>query len=478
MIALRRESLAVALLACACGPGLLGDGLGLGDDATSGFADDDASATRNDEDDDEGEDEGEDGFPPGEVGEVGEVDGDEFDDEAGDEVDSGTMSVCGDGFVDEGEPCDDGNDIDGDGCDADCTPTSGLLLWSQTFDGAGEDDIARDIAMQGEDIVVVGAMEIMNGDDVWTHVFTSDGGLVMDAVLDLGSDERGTSVAATSSGATYVVGTQPQDDRALLMLLDGNGLVELGGAPTEITSFTALATPTGEGFAMITNAGGFENPTATLSRFDYAANPTGVAQQPEGIFVYTALPDGVGGTILGGGSFSFETMESAVWLAQVAVDGTPGWNSSNADSGGANVRLRSIAMSGDGRIVGVGSRGFGMGGGPDDDDQGWIWWWSADGVLEDDGPLDVGGAAVRPNAVVVGANGLIVGGTALALDDGFVAGLTYDGALQWGQEIAGDLGLEDGILALELAPGLGVVAAGWVTQSGTGEDAWVGVFTE
>src|SRR5262245_53541772 len=102
MIALRRESLAVAVLACACGPGLLGEGLGLGGDS-SGFADDEPSATRND---DEGEDEGEvgdDSFPPGEVGEVGEDDGDEFDDEAGDEVESGTMSVCGDGFVDGDE---------------------------------------------------------------------------------------------------------------------------------------------------------------------------------------------------------------------------------------------------------------------------------------------------------------------------------------------------------------------------------------
>jgi MYXO-CTERM domain-containing protein len=31
--------------------------------------------------------------------------------------------VCGDGAVQEGEACDDGNAIDGDGCEASCVPT-------------------------------------------------------------------------------------------------------------------------------------------------------------------------------------------------------------------------------------------------------------------------------------------------------------------------------------------------------------------
>jgi cysteine-rich repeat protein len=34
-----------------------------------------------------------------------------------------TATVCGDGVVDAGEQCDDGNGVDGDGCDSNCTPT-------------------------------------------------------------------------------------------------------------------------------------------------------------------------------------------------------------------------------------------------------------------------------------------------------------------------------------------------------------------
>ena len=29
--------------------------------------------------------------------------------------------ICGDGVVDPGEDCDDGNNVSGDGCEADCT---------------------------------------------------------------------------------------------------------------------------------------------------------------------------------------------------------------------------------------------------------------------------------------------------------------------------------------------------------------------
>ncbi len=34
-----------------------------------------------------------------------------------------TATICGDGILDPGEQCDDGNVVDGDGCDSNCTPT-------------------------------------------------------------------------------------------------------------------------------------------------------------------------------------------------------------------------------------------------------------------------------------------------------------------------------------------------------------------
>ena len=34
----------------------------------------------------------------------------------------GGLAFCGNGKVDPGEQCDDGNNVNGDGCEADCTP--------------------------------------------------------------------------------------------------------------------------------------------------------------------------------------------------------------------------------------------------------------------------------------------------------------------------------------------------------------------
>lgn len=43
---------------------------------------------------------------------------------------------CGDGRVQEGETCDDGNDLDGDGCNTDCR-RSGVMIWEHRLDLEG-----------------------------------------------------------------------------------------------------------------------------------------------------------------------------------------------------------------------------------------------------------------------------------------------------------------------------------------------------
>src|SRR5262249_41820678 len=45
-------------------------------------------------------------------------------------------SICGDGVVDPGEACDDGNNENGDGCEADCTISHGILPRSTLPHGA------------------------------------------------------------------------------------------------------------------------------------------------------------------------------------------------------------------------------------------------------------------------------------------------------------------------------------------------------
>jgi cysteine-rich repeat protein len=454
-----RPSAVLFVLASACGP------LVAVDDVESESAAD-ASSGANEVSDGGPVDTGEaGGLPPGDDG--GEIDG-------GDEVGTGSMQTCGDGIVDPGEDCDDGNADPGDGCELDCTATPGLLLWSQTFDGEGNNDAASAVAVaQTGEVLVAGTMRSDGSDDLWLLELTADVSASFEHGFDPGDDDAfGTSVAITPDGIAYVAGLQPGSDRAVLLNLGGNGLVENAGAPTDVVPFTALVSPTAEGFVLVTNAGGFAEITATVRRYDSAGNTIADVVQPPDVFVVAATPSIDGGTILGGGSFS-DMGTSSTWLARLSSDGSAVWSVAGEAEAESWVRLRGLGTAPDGRIVAVGTRGLG---GPNDDEIGWFWWWSADGQPQDDGPIDIGGAAAWPNAVVVGAHGIVVGGT--AVEDGFVAGFAEDGALQWGFELAGDLGLEDGVAALALAPGLGIVAVGWITQSTTNQDAWVGVFSD
>jgi cysteine-rich repeat protein len=472
----RAHPLFLAALAVACGPivPVLGDGGG--DTSTSAGTDDGAPQPSGPSDD--GGDPSVPGDPSADGGDA-EADDGVVDDSGGD---SGTAITCGDGQLDEGERCDDGNDEPGDGCEADCTQTPGWLFWEQFVDGAGDDDAARAVTVSADgEILVVGSMQI-NGDDVWLRALASDGGVLEEHIVDLGGDEIGTSLAITPEGAVYVAGAQFGADAAVLLRRENGELLAMDGAPVDLTTSTVLASPTAEGFVLVTHAGGFDTLAATVRRYDGGGVVVAELVQPTGVFMGVAIPGPDGGTILGGGSFGGMGTASSVWLSGLGADGSAQWNATMDADPGMSVRIRGLARADDGRIVGVGTLGpaggGGGGGGGNDDDSGWIWWWSADGQPETDGPLDIGGAQARPNAVVVGTHGLVVGGATVALEDGFVAGFTLEGEIQWGVGVTGDLGLEDRVSALAVVPDVGVVAVGRVAQSGTGEDAWIGLFAE
>jgi cysteine-rich repeat protein len=459
-----RPSVVTVVLASGCGPLVpYGDQVDDGIDVTSDGDDDD-------DDDDDGDDDRP-GDPGGEA-EGGPVDEGGDDDEAGDELDTDSSGVCGDGIVDADEECDDGNDVSGDGCEADCTGTpAGTLLRETVVAGDGE-DVARSVALLPSGTLLVGgSMEVENTEQLWIRaeldeVSTSDYFPVSTAE----GDALATSIAVVGDGA-FVVGLRPQSDSAVLVRY-GDPPAEIAGGPTDIFAFGAVASPTAEGFVVVTNGGDFGDFAATVRRFDTNGVMIADVVQPPDIFVGTAAPTAGGGTILGGGSFG--GMSSTVWLSALASDGTTAWTWAEEGEPQVEVRLRGITTAPDGRIVAVGTRGIDG----NDNDTGWIWWWTGDGVLESDGPLDIGGAAARPTSVVVGANGIVVGGTTVDVDDGFVAGFDPDGALLWGHQIIGDFGIEDGVLALAIDPGVAVYAVGWITQLHTGEDAWIGVFSD
>ncbi len=95
-----------------------------------------------------------------------------------DAVDTDTGPLCGNGMLDPDETCDDGNAIEGDGCQSDCTPTGGVTLWTMEDTGLG---MGRSVVALPDGGFVVGTFSYVlsevirfdaEGQPVWTQPVT------------------------------------------------------------------------------------------------------------------------------------------------------------------------------------------------------------------------------------------------------------------------------------------------------------------
>lgn len=103
---------------------------------------------------------------------------------------------CGNGMLDPGEACDDGNGVDGDGCQSDCTPGGGEVLWTAEDDGFGSGlsvvalpDGGFVVATQRHDLIRFDA----EGQQLWARALDFD-------------DNRVAGLALAPDGDVLVVG--------------------------------------------------------------------------------------------------------------------------------------------------------------------------------------------------------------------------------------------------------------------------------
>jgi cysteine-rich repeat protein len=94
---------------------------------------------------------------------------------------------CGNGVIDGFEPCDDGNDVNGDGCNNDCT-ASGQVRWAVSFDGGAGVDCAEGVAADSQGNVIAAGFvtTAMAGEDLWIQKLSAADGT---AVWTGGGDE-------------------------------------------------------------------------------------------------------------------------------------------------------------------------------------------------------------------------------------------------------------------------------------------------
>lgn len=119
----------------------------------------------------------------------------------------GPGPACGNGILDVGEVCDDGNDRDADGCNVDCRP-SGELVFELLLDPEPSGNaLIRDLDHAEDGTYVVGGQIAGMGADAWAARFTQDDELMWDLPLVVGAyDDLVFGVAAGEGGRTYVAG--------------------------------------------------------------------------------------------------------------------------------------------------------------------------------------------------------------------------------------------------------------------------------
>ncbi len=117
---------------------------------------------------------------------------------------------CGDGMANGTEPCDDGNEENGDGCNTDCV-VSGSSVWSDVY--PGEDHgvaIGHGIAVDSVgDVVVVGEeFKLGENANIIVRKYNNDGEILWTRTFhgDPAGDDRGRAVAIDSEDNIIAVG--------------------------------------------------------------------------------------------------------------------------------------------------------------------------------------------------------------------------------------------------------------------------------
>jgi cysteine-rich repeat protein len=384
---------------------------------------------------------------------------------------------CPNGIVDDGEACDDGNMINGDGCNNDCTE-SGALLWEYKSGIPGVDEV-RDIAIDGDAGIVVGGgqnsdrwiahfskelapnwSEVYDGapiDIILSVAVSPDGIFAAGALTPMPGPDPETQIRTTSTARLTHMGEVSWEDIWVNDLGDVYptqiALAEDGDVV--IAGMMAVAADNIGVFARRYSAAGAEKWTANHP-INYSSNALyplgpGLAVGPDTIYVgynimgvngfeesligfppsggnalwvrktsetpgviYSIVRDLNGDVVVGGSGNSF--MEMTVRRLTSAAD--PIWSS----TGCTGKVMRAVAIDMHGDIVTIG-----------------------------DGPGDLG-VNIR------------------------LCRFTSDGTLRWGRDIDGGVGDDRGY-AVAVLPSGEIVAGGKVSAAANETDAWLAVYS-
>jgi cysteine-rich repeat protein len=366
---------------------------------------------------------------------------------------------CGDDVVQGAEVCDDGNEINADGCTVQCV-VSGTLLWTHELAGGG-DGAVNAVAVgdkAGEDAVYLVGADASE----WVRRFDSEGvevwveGFPYAAPVSVGLDGEGNVyVIAIDGRATYDsngnLAFQQAIDRdgyGIASSFDGNvvtvGTVSLHGIWARRFTTNNIAQWTDE-----PSNSGFD--AAYAVAIDSAEN------------VLVAGTSGVVPTLLDGWLRKYDSNGDEVWT-ELYNSGV----STTVDT------FRAVAIGPDdavGCVGGVGSV---------NSEDLWVGWYSADGDLEWSDTYSAMSGATRGVGVAIdGSGNLVVVATTPTVDAGenlgWVRKYSPEGVILWTEQVA----VDDGDSSSTVIRGVAVSQSEEIYvvgsfNTGDDDDGWIG----
>ena len=289
----------------------------------------------------------------------------------GDTTDTGTTgaaSLCGNGEVDEDEICDDGNDINADGCNVDCQ-ASCTELWSDNSIGAmdAQGDALWALAVDGAgNVVATGrrptATESWN---IWLVKFDPDGNLLWQQDIDaLGGYDEGHGIDTDSQDNIVVTGYVTGSGAGhFLHAYDPDGALIWSDEPDPGPTAGSWGYDVAVGADDQIVAVGTRNEDGAgysiwMRAYDSDGGIAWTEQVPQSIAGTDNRAQAVtlddDGTIYVGGLEGVNGSNSRAWLRRYDAEGNAGWTVTR--EGGANGMnaYRGLALAADGDVIAVG----------------------------------------------------------------------------------------------------------------------------
>ena len=385
---------------------------------------------------------------------------------------------CGNGIVDPGEDCDDDNDVDGDGCNSDCTE-SGTVLWDVVHPELGS--VSRGVAVgpTGNIAVVGGRTENMQS-DVLVLFYDPDGVAQWQRTFASPGDhhDEGRQAAFDDAGDLYVTAWVTFDDEvpqqgpnSWTRAYDprgGDGWTAVFNGPTDGADRTFdVATRADEVIVVGNTTGdvwvrGYDaddgEPRWTWttaiedSRFDGAS---GIAVTDDAVYVAGDVDNADDGR--------------DAWFARLTVQGdtaTADWIEIVDPGGIESDTALGIAVAPDGGLILCGRR----------NELAWVARYSEEGTFEwerfDDTlqtPSDVRGVGVDSEGQIVAVG---YETDPKQGEDAFVTKYAPDGTMIWTRRYDGPAGGTDRARAVAVGPDRTIAVSGF-TDAVDGRRAWV-----